>query len=326
MPQSKYFTWKFWERLFLTAGFIGALVGIIGVYYQLKNKKLIADFQVLSEDYLTIKNDIDGLKSDYSYRNTPVQNLWLMKFKITNTGDGTLIGEGKNSNILDTAIVLKFPNKVEILDSLKLIQSDFPHNIIKRDSQTIVLKFRQWRINESATYSMYLKSDVKSISLLPSVDRVILDGDFNIKGVPNVKTRKKEPLLEKSLPSPIPFIFRVIGLVIIGMFILFTNIALLFDGLPNILRVIFWKKRFYREYIAHVNSSEIQYIKDNRQFYIENPGSIYTDSIFWQEFKGDRVPVLDVSMTPWKDFGKYVLILLATNIPLTLAFLTLWYF
>jgi hypothetical protein len=142
-----------------------------------------------------------------------VQNLWLVKFKIINNGDITIVGKGKNSNILDSTIKFSFKSGIEILDKIESIQSDFPHQLVRFDSATLSLSFQQWKKNESGTYSIYLKSITKSANVVPSVDRVLIDGDFNIVDQTKSVQKVKQPLIDTLIGSPFNLVGRILGFI-----------------------------------------------------------------------------------------------------------------
>ena len=125
--------WKKIEKFFGIVGFIAAIAAIIGVYYQFQNKKNEAQFVILSRDYLTVKNNVAGLESNYKYIGQPLKNLWLLKFKIVNSGDLTLIGTNESSSLLDSVIRFAFPKNIQILDKVNLLNSNFPEHKLSRE-------------------------------------------------------------------------------------------------------------------------------------------------------------------------------------------------
>ena len=94
LNERKNSVWKKFEKFYGIIGFLAGIAALIGLYFQIQVKTNQIEFQILSKDYLTSNNNIDGLKSNYEYGGVSVKNLWLLKFKIINSGDITLIGAG----------------------------------------------------------------------------------------------------------------------------------------------------------------------------------------------------------------------------------------
>ena len=318
-------SWKSVEKFFAVMGFLAATAALIGLYYQVRTKKAKAEFQILSNDYLTTSNNIDGLNSNYEYRGIPVKNLWLLKFKIINNGDVTLMGRGRNISIIDSTIKFKFDSKIFILDKIELLQKDFPHNLSRLDSVTLSLSFEQWRKNEGATYSIYISSLQKDITIYPSLDRVIIDGDFNVVDFTKNRSKPKGPLLDQLLDRPISFIARILGGILVILVLIFVTWLMIFQEFLGWLKIVKWKKRNkkqFRDFIENgvifkteIKASEgeiteidgkelyqndihiIEAIRNNKEEYIKSPENIPTYSGVWKFYSGKPAPYNDGGTT-----------------------------
>jgi hypothetical protein len=328
--------WKKIEKFFGIVGFVAGIAAIFGVYYQFQNKKNEVQFVMLSKDYLTVKNNIAGLESNYKYIGQPVKNLWLLKFKIVNSGDLTLIGTNESKSLLDSVIRFTFPNNIQILDKVNLLSNNFPeHKLSKEGLNNLSLSFKQWRPNESATYSIYVKSEITNPILLPKTSRVIKDGNIIVDDVTINQRINKQPIIDHLLANPAALIGRILGVILAGL--LFLAIDLFFLGLmlPQWFKLRKWLwqhsgnfKNFIEGYdtskIAS-NSNKDEFIV-NRLKYINDPTALRFSTI-WQDWKNkgfEKIPETASTPTTWGEFLITFLIIIILNL-CTLAIISgLW--
>ena len=331
--------WKRFEKLFAVITVFGAVAAIIGVYYQLHSKKVEVQYQITSKDYLTSNNNIDRLKSNYQYAGIPVKNLWLLKFKIINTGDYTLIGKGNNGSILDTSLTFKFPDGVQIVDKPNLIQNNFPdHLLLRTDSNTLSLSFQQWRKGEFASYSIYLKADKKDILLLPTSKRLIKDGNILISDLSNDQDRDKATYLDSLLTPPWPLVCRILGILLAILIFLTVNVGILNQELKGWIKILKWRNHNYNKFVSYLNSNEFLSTDSNfysgfkkeifiqkKTLYINDPSKLPPNPQLWKNANVEPFPLLvSSSIVTWKSFFVFMVILFFVNLSAIAIILGLW--
>ena len=322
MDKAKSINWKYFQRIGVIVAIIASIGTLIGVYYQLQTKKSKVELQLLSIDYLTSNNNIDNLSSNYKYKGEPVKNLWLAKYKIVNIGDLTIIGEGTNKNIIGNKIKIKYNSEIQILDNIKVIQKDFPIEIVKEDSIYYSIYFDQWRINESAIFSLYLKSENKINDFLPFVvNRPIIDGDILINDYTiNSKTEKK-PIIDY-WEEPFPLIIRIVSIIVIATILILLTF-LFSRSLIEWIRLVSWKSRYYDKFKTFINSEllgkdierffknewERKRVLEDKDEIINEPWSYPMKDEYWEYFDGEKVPVKYPDIESWKGFFGYIFLL-----------------
>lgn len=315
-------SWKKIERFFGIIGFVAAIAATVGVYYQFQSKKCEVQFVILSKDYLTVKNNVEGLESNFKYSGEQVKNLWLVKFKIINSGDVTLVGTENSSSLLDSIITFHFNGKVQLLDKLNLIANNFPeHTLMRKDFNNLTLSFKQWRPNESATYSVYIKSNISDPSLTPSSSRVIKDGNIIVDDLTKNKPKIKVPLLDSILNNQAALIARILGFILSGLLLLAILLFTFGLMLPEWFKLRFWLWRNsenFKSFIQNFDASKIkiQSVQNdfvlNRKSYLKNPTSM-TIATVWNEWKTngfEKIPDTENSPTNWKQFSIFMLVII----------------
>lgn len=135
--------------------YIAGLASIAGiaftVYTQLIHKDEIKiEVKSLDKSQLTQIPDIKGLKVNYTYQDSVVQNLWKVRYFISNIGEKTIVSVGAHKNILDENLSLIFRDLFG--DSLKVLsininETNFPVSIFK-DTNRFSFDFKQWKSGE----------------------------------------------------------------------------------------------------------------------------------------------------------------------------------
>lgn len=333
LDEKKISVWKQFEKLIGIVGFLAGVAALIGLYYQIQNKTNQIEFQIISKDYLTLNNNIDGLKSNYEYGGISVKNLWLIKLKIINSGDVTLIGKGEAKNILDSCINFNFDSNLQILDKIVLVQKNLPdHRLSRKDSITLSLSFEQWRKDEFAIYSIYIKSDKSDISLLPTAKRILNDGNIFIKDLSSNQEKNKRPLLDNLLSPPLPLICRILGVLMATLIFSFLSYIIIFEEFKSWGKILRWRNKYYKdfkEFLLNYDSSVLtDYYKNDflkyRSKYIDNPSSLSQSSEVWKKFKGEQFPVYYNAITTWKDFWLFSLLLISVDTASISIILGLW--
>lgn len=327
--------WKKIEKFFGVVGFIAGIAAIFGAYYQFQNKKNEVQFVLLSKDYLTVKNNIEGLESNYKYSGLPVKNLWLLKFKIVNSGDLTLIGTNESSSLLDSVVKFTFPRNVQILNRINLLNNNFPeHKLSQEGFNSLSLSFKQWRPNESATYSIYIKSDVANPILLPKTSRIIKDGNIIVDDVTSNNRRSSQPLIDHILTAPVALVGRILGVMLSALLLLAIDFFFLGIMLPQwfLLRKWLWQhsgnfKNFIEQYdISKISAGYKDEFIINKLNYIKDPTDLRFSNV-WQEWKNkgfEKIPESGATPTTWGSFLLTLLVLTILNLCTLAIIFGLW--
>lgn len=328
--------WNKLKKIFEIVGFAAGIAAIIGVYYQFQNKESEVQFVVLSNDLLTVKNNVEGLESNYHYAGEPVKNLWLMKFKVINSGEKTLVGTNKSSDLLDSVLTFNFSKSIQILDNISLLNNNFPdHKLTKRGPTAIDLSFQQWRPNETATYSIYLKSDLSNPHFLPKTSRLLKDGNIIVDDLTNSARKIKQPLLDSKFLPSFSVLCRILGIILAVLLTLTADFIFLGLTLPQWFRYRLWKmknKRNFRNFISNFDASNLianRYKEDfmlNKANYLKDPGSLTIYPV-WQKWESDgfeKMPETGSTPTTWKYFLTVVFITIIFNIATFGIVMGLW--
>ncbi len=330
MGKEEINNWKYFQRIGLIVAIIASIGTLIGVYFQIQTKNIKLELRLLSVDYLTTNNNIDNLTSNYKYTGIPVKNLWLVKYKIINTGDITIIGKGVKKNIIGDNIKIRYKTNVQILDNIKIIQKELPIDIIKKDSVSFAIYFDQWRVNEFVVFSVYLKSDKKINDFLPYVvNRPIIDGDILIYNYTNKAKKENIPIIDY-FPSPIPLIIRILTIIVIlAILILLAIISI--KILIEWLKYNSWKRKYYNKFKEFIKSELLK-----EKFMIKSKGKFSKEEInriieypwlledeYWKYFEGKKIPVKHPVLYSWKGFISHIFLLLFVIIICSLIILSI---
>ncbi|GAB3701161.1 hypothetical protein GCM10027592_28990 [Spirosoma flavus] len=302
--EDKNTPWKHFERTAIVIGALTGIIGAIGLFIQLQSKTTQVEYQIISQDYLTSSNNIPGLKANYEYSDIPVKNLWLIRFKLVNTGDETITHAGSNQNLIDSSIVFEFSKSIQILDKISLQQNNFPdHKLIRIDSNKLSLSFKQWRKNEFGLYSMYIKSNQKDVQLIPKTERVLKDGDIKVVDLTENQNKNKvnQSMLDYIIANPLNGMLRFMGIGFASILFILTTLYVFVGELFPYVVYLFWRWRYYDRYIDFVDSENVEdylngiprevYLIDTRVIK-RNPRLLRSQTKFWNNFKGKKPPEL----------------------------------
>ena len=133
----------------------GYLIGIITVlgfgitiYFQFIHKDIVeVEVKTIDKTQLTNVPDTEGLTVKYLYQDSTVNNLWKIRYVISNIGTKTIIAEGTNKNILSENLHIAFNDSVKIL-SVNIDKANFPISAHNNYRNIITLDFKQWKKTE----------------------------------------------------------------------------------------------------------------------------------------------------------------------------------
>lgn len=144
---------KIKQILVLLSIIITILTGIVGLYTYVKNDNPKLEVTIYSDQLITQTNNPDNLKATYTYNDSiEVHNLWQAKYIIRNIGKSTIIGQGKNSSLVENSINYTFPDSVDVL------YCDITNNGIDAKIENNSISFKQWKTNEFIEINALIES------------------------------------------------------------------------------------------------------------------------------------------------------------------------
>ena len=160
----------------------------------------------------------------------PVERLWILRIKLANTGDVTILAQGPRQNTIEHEMIFGFPNGFTILD-VKKEKSTFACEVQNINSQ-LCFNFDQWRKGESSELLVILstKKDNDERPNILTVRRDLIDGDVVTKDVSLAPLKTRKPLLDY-LPSSIAKASRYFVLVPL---LFFSIIVAIFSCLKDL--------------------------------------------------------------------------------------------
>ncbi|MDR2954246.1 MAG: hypothetical protein LBV43_04115 [Prevotella sp.] len=134
----------FFYYLPAVATIVGLALTIFFYFFQ----KDYAQIEVKSLDktQLTQVPNTEGLSVQYIYQDSIVNNLWKIRYVISNTGNKTIISTGTLKNILLDKLSIHFRDSVKLL-SVAINDKNFPVSI-ENEKSCVYLDFKQWKKNE----------------------------------------------------------------------------------------------------------------------------------------------------------------------------------
>ena len=294
-------TKKFIERFNLAVGVLVLLATMFGIWYQTKGQSPELTVEVLANDELTELSSTPNLHATFNYNGTNVSHLWKLVFRVKNSGNVTLVGKGKRSNLLEKDIPLSLGEKFKIID-FETTYNDLNLSIKKLNKNTISLVFDQWLSEESVVVSIYLepisKKNISETPLPKSLTRSLINGSILIVDSSSIKgVIKEEP--KYSFPSYILEPSKLIASLYI--FICIIILAFAFIMIPNeYFKLRKWEKNNSCELHEHLDENMNDESKEKLlNHYIER-FKVHPEMIpefIWSSFQGERLNVNPISTT-----------------------------
>lgn len=289
MAKKKNSLWTVIGRIALVVGIIAPIGILIASLINLKKNNLKLEFQINGIQFLTPKTEVDDFKGIYYYKDSLIDNLWVVDIKMINTGTETIIGKGSKKNIIEEDIPMKFSNDFKIV-KVEKIKSDFKHRIktLINTSSEFSLSFNQWRKEETLIYKFYLISkNNKTVPKLENIERSLINGDILIKELNHPNLNNKKPLLDYA-PSTIALIGRI-GSIIVALLGIMILLKEYFRGVYHSFLLYSWKRTYLDTYKTYLIKNE-QMLREKSTLYdfhileeiLNNPRTYYPDN-FWEE-------------------------------------------
>ncbi len=145
---------NFYKAIRVIATLFTILTAIFFIYDRwLARKNIVIEVFQIDATNLTNIPVIDGLSAHFCYKDSLVNNLWSLKYIITNTGTKTIIGAGTQSHIINReGLKLKSSDSALVID-FYLVSSNFPIEFNKNK-----MFFKQWRPGNYVEITAYIES------------------------------------------------------------------------------------------------------------------------------------------------------------------------
>lgn len=280
MNYKKIITW------ISTVGSIASLLGLIYIFFPLKENPIKLNFIVTSCDNLTVFNNESEpeIKAQFEYKGNKITKLWKLNVLFKNVSEKTIIGNGQLKNIMFDNLVFFIKDSYQIIDK-KMIKSEFNHNLSILGNDTIHLSFGQWRTEEKLEYSFYITTELNDkpgieIFYQPK-DRQIIDGDILfIRETPN----NNKELVTNKLGIPTKKVIYALFLLMISISLL-VIIGMIISTPVGYVKKKKWLKLYLNSYNEHVNDLYSNNKKVLQQLF--NKPESYAN---WSSFNGKKYP------------------------------------
>jgi len=156
---------------------IATLTGVgFTIYFQFIHKDII-EIEVKTIDRIQLTKDlnIENLATKYLYLDSvEVNNLWKIRYVISNIGSKTIIARGNIKNILYDNLSISIKDTIRIL-AVNIEQTNFPISILKYDSNMVFLDFKQWKPTEYIDITAIIENFSESEPSFSIDERDIVD-------------------------------------------------------------------------------------------------------------------------------------------------------
>ena len=152
------------------------VVTLVGGYYQFVHRDIV-QVEVRTIDKMRLDtHNVENLTIKYLYQDSiEVNNVWTMRYVISNVGSKTIIAKGSNSNILPEYLPITIENSIQVLSFE--VASNFPVTT-RQENNKILLDFRQWRRNEYIDIVALIQSKNDTEPFMSIDDRDIIDAEI----------------------------------------------------------------------------------------------------------------------------------------------------
>ena len=124
----------------------GIFVGVFTLYQYSRDDTVKLEIKTIDKTLLTKIPEIENLTVEYKYQDSLVNNLWRIRYVISNVGSKTVIGKGNNKNLLFDCLPISIYDSVKIL-SIEIDDKNFPISLNAKEN-IVNLDFKQWKKSE----------------------------------------------------------------------------------------------------------------------------------------------------------------------------------
>jgi len=177
---------------------IATLTGFgMAIYFQFIHKDII-ELEVKAIDRIQLTKDlnVENLTTKYLYTDSvEVNNLWKIRYIISNVGTKTIIAKGNIKNIIYDNLSISIKDSIRIM-AVNIEQTNFPISILKNDNNTVVLDFEQWRAAEYIDISAIIENFGKTEPSMSIYERDIADAVITYSEYRPSEIRANKKLIE----------------------------------------------------------------------------------------------------------------------------------
>lgn len=268
------------------ATIVAAVVTILGFLFTLKEDKKELSLQIIAIDKLIYVSKLPNLKAYFLYNEKKIDDLASLKFKITNSGTITIVGDGPKKDLIGKGINLVVPDYLKILD-YKVDDNSLNAFVEVTEKRRITIKFSQWRTSESITLTLYLSGNKKE-NYEPKVyteDRDIIDGNIIIEDKKSFEMRKFR-YIDRLISRESIEVGKIIGYFSLILIYIFP-ILLLLESIKDMYRLVKWKKNNFVKFSKYVEDTKT-ILPNEKIKIIKNPRELSKEN--WKNFDGEPFP------------------------------------
>lgn len=167
------------KQLKLILSFLVGAATIVGfgmtIYFQFIHKEIIeVEVKTIDKTQLTKVPDENGLTVQYLYQDSVINNLWKLRYVISNIGTKTIIAKGDNKNIILDCLPIVFKDSIKIL-STSINNANFPISLDEKSTNIINLDFKQWKKSEFMDIIVIVESFSRTEPIISMDERDIID-------------------------------------------------------------------------------------------------------------------------------------------------------
>lgn len=309
---------KWFRRIAVLLGIVASIAAVISLYFQVRKAKPGLEAAIINAEHVTAIPKVTGLEVNLNFHTKKIDDFWIVRARIRNTGDVTIVGQGTSKNILRDAITLGVPEDFEILDiqpespPVKPGNVGFQCSVQTVNAQSFSVSFGQWRTGEAVEFSLFLqrKSGSEALPQLKIFDRDLIDGDIFIPSLYGAQRHIKQPLIDY-LPPILANTFRIPSIILFTLFGLFICVGLIVSW-SEWLRLKSWLRKYLSLFKSHLDTQE-NFHNDQKIVMLNRPDKVVDD--VWKGFVGPRPPK-NVTFTSWSQ---------AIGLSLFMVFLTIMF-
>lgn len=193
------------------------IVGLgLTIYFQFIHKDVVKlEVKSIDKVQLTNTHNIEDLTIKYLYQDSiEVNNIWKIRYVISNIGSKTIIAKGNNNNILHECLPIIIKDSVKIL-SLN-IESDFPITT-RQENNTILLDFKQWKESEYIDIVALVENKVNVNPFVSIDERDIIDAKINYSEYKPTEINENKKIIDYLPKGVANFLKWAIAIIIIIM-------------------------------------------------------------------------------------------------------------
>lgn len=291
--------WSLVQKLAAVAVVIGAIATLVLLYLEAKTQDPAVAMQVFSTERLTPSLEAPNLDARFLHQGEQVEDLWVVRARLANIGNVTLVNQGPRKNIIGSGINFEFPDQVTLLEAIPDTTVG-PLKVEKSGSQRLRVVFRQWRPGETRSYSFYVSSDttLQELPLPTSPSRDIINGRVSVERLTLQEQQEAHSEVDR-LPDPLASVGRVVGGVTASFLIFIIGAFFVVNNVWEQIQIFWWERQYGREFRDFLSSFPDDRFEEFHKGSSTSPSKDdvaedpwMADKKLWLEFDGEEYPVI----------------------------------